>query len=115
MYNIFAVFLEKCRSRTLLPTILDQYLPKRFVRLWCDLYGAARPINQYSQHELDFIARSLHGWPLRPDRTEGFDKAEVTFGGVDTDELSSKSLESRKVPGLYFLGEVIDVTGHLGG
>src|SRR5208283_4237075 len=113
--DIFDVFLEKRHSKTLLATILDQYLPKRFVRLWCDLYSASRPINQYSQHELDSIARSLHGWPLRADRTEGFNKAEVTLGGVDTDELSSRSMESKKVPGLYFLGEVIDVTGHLGG
>ena len=85
------------------------------MRLWCDLFGASRPINQYSKHEIDSIARSLHEWPLRADRTEGFNKAEVTLGGVDTDELSSRSMESRKVPGLYFLGEVIDVTGHLGG
>ena len=113
--DIFDVFLEKRHSKTLLATILDQYLPKRFVRLWCDLYSVSRPINQYSQHELDSIARSLHGWPLRADRTEGFNKAEVTLGGVDTDELSSRSMESKKVPGLYFLGEVIDVTGHLGG
>ncbi len=113
--DIFDVFLEKRHSKTLLSTILDQYLPKRFVRLWRDLYSVSRPINQYSQHELDSIARSLHGWPLRADRTEGFNKAEVTLGGVDTDELSSRSMESKKVPGLYFLGEVIDVTGHLGG
>ncbi len=113
--DISAVLFEKHRSRVLLPTIFEQYLPKRFVRLWCELNNASRPINQYSQRELDSIARSLHGWPLHPDRTEGFNKAEVTLGGVDTDELSSKSMESRKVPGLYFLGEVIDVTGHLGG
>ncbi|SPF32877.1 conserved hypothetical protein [Syntrophobacter sp. SbD1] len=113
--DIFALFLEKRHSKTLLPTILDRYLPKRFVRLWCDLHGASKPINQYSQHELDSVARSLHEWPLRADCTEGFNKAEVTLGGVDTDELSSRTMESRKVPGLYFLGEVIDVTGHLGG
>ncbi len=113
--DISAVFLEKCHSKILLPTILDKYLPRRFVKLWCDLHTASKPINQYSRHQLDSIARSLHGWPLRVDRTEGFNKAEVTLGGVDTDELSSRSMESRKVPGLYFLGEVIDVTGHLGG
>ncbi len=113
--DISAVFLERRRSKTLVSTILDRYLPKRFVRLWCDLYGASRPINQYSERELDSIACSLHAWPLRADRTEGFDKAEVTLGGVDTDELSSRSMEARKVPGLYFLGEVVDVTGHLGG
>jgi predicted flavoprotein YhiN len=57
----------------------------------------------------------MHSWTLIPDNTEGFDKAEVTVGGVDTDELSAKTLESRKVSGLFFIGEVVDVTGHLGG
>ena len=113
--DILAVFLEKRRSKIFLSTILDHYLPKRFVKLWSDLYGASRPINRYSNHEIDSIARGLHEWQLRADGTEGFNKAEVTLGGVDTDELSSRTMESRKVPGLYFLGEVIDVTGHLGG
>jgi predicted Rossmann fold flavoprotein len=113
--NIFAVFLEKRHSKTLPSTILDRYLPKKFVKLWCDLHGASKPINQYSNNEIDSIARSLHEWQLRPDSTEGFNKAEVTLGGVDTAELSSRTMESRKAPGLYFLGEVIDVTGHLGG
>ncbi len=57
----------------------------------------------------------MHAWSLIPAATEGFEKAEVTVGGIDTDELSSKTMESRKVPGLFFIGEVVDVTGHLGG
>ncbi len=57
----------------------------------------------------------MHGWSIRPAGTEGFEKAEVTTGGIDTDELSAKTMESRRVPGLYFIGEVVDVTGHLGG
>jgi predicted flavoprotein YhiN len=57
----------------------------------------------------------LHRWTIIPAGTEGFDKAEVTLGGIDTDELSSKTMESRKVRGLFFIGEVVDVTGHLGG
>lgn len=57
----------------------------------------------------------LHSWALRPSGTEGFEKAEVTAGGVDTDELSAKTMESKQVPGLFFIGEVVDVTGHLGG
>ncbi len=113
--DIYAVMLEKRHSKIHPSTILDHYLPKRFVKLWCDLHGASRPINQCSQSELDSIARGLHGWRLRPGGAEGFNKAEVTLGGVDTDELSSRTMESRKVRGLYFLGEVIDVTGHLGG
>jgi predicted flavoprotein YhiN len=57
----------------------------------------------------------LHAWRVVPSGTEGYDKAEVTVGGVDTNELSAKTMESRKVPGLFFIGEVVDVTGHLGG
>lgn len=113
--DIFSVFLEKRSSRMLLATILERYLPRRFVKLWCDLYGISKPINRCSHHELDSVARGLHEWRLRPAGAEGFNRAEVTLGGIDTDELSSRTMESRKVPGLYFLGEVIDVTGHLGG
>ena len=61
------------------------------------------------------LFRSLHEWAIFPEGTEGYAKAEVTAGGVDTDELSAKTMESRKVPGLFFIGEVVDVTGHLGG
>ena len=61
------------------------------------------------------LERATHDWSVIPAGTEGFDKAEVTAGGVDTDELSAKTMESRKVPGLFFIGEVVDVTGHLGG
>jgi predicted flavoprotein YhiN len=57
----------------------------------------------------------VHAWILKPADTEGYEKAEVTVGGVDTGELSSKTMESKKVPGLFFIGEVVDVTGHLGG
>ena len=57
----------------------------------------------------------MHSWTIAPAGTEGFDKAEVTVGGVDTDELSAKTMEARRVPGLFFIGEVVDVTGHLGG
>ncbi len=113
--DIYSVFIEKRRSKTLLSTILDQYLPKRFVKLWCDLHGAPKPINQYTTHEIASIAGSLHAWPLRAEGAEGFNKAEVTLGGVDTIDLSSRTMESKKAPGLYFVGEVIDVTGRLGG
>ena len=61
------------------------------------------------------VARELHSWKVTPRGTEGYEKAEVTAGGVDTDELSAKPWKSRKVPGLFFIGEVVDVTGHLGG
>jgi predicted flavoprotein YhiN len=61
------------------------------------------------------LERQIHEWTVLPAGTEGYSKAEVTVGGVNTDELSAKTMESRKVPGLFFIGEVVDVTGHLGG
>ena len=64
---------------------------------------------------LDDFEQQLHAWKIAPAGTEGYEKAEVTAGGVDTNELSAKTMESRKVPGLFFIGEVVDVTGHLGG
>ena len=76
-------------------------------------YEAA--INQYSEKQLQVIAQQFQCWRLKPSGTEGYKTAEVTMGGVDTDELSSKTMESKKVPGLYFIGEVVDVTGQLGG
>jgi predicted flavoprotein YhiN len=78
---------------------------------WLDLHAPSDWSNQ-GLAELDHQA---HEWMLTPEGTEGYEKAEVTAGGVDTDELSSKTMESRKVRGMFFVGEVVDVTGHLGG
>jgi predicted Rossmann fold flavoprotein len=86
-------------------------LPKRFAERWLDLHMPQSWTNQ----DLDKLERELHEWTLVPADTEGYEKAEVTAGGVDTDELSSKTMESHKVRGLFFIGEVVDVTGHLGG
>ncbi|HJX96923.1 MAG TPA: NAD(P)/FAD-dependent oxidoreductase [Candidatus Acidoferrum sp.] len=86
-------------------------LPKRFAERWLELHAPESWTNQ----DLDWLERDLHEWILVPADTEGYEKAEVTAGGIDTDELSSKTMESRKVPGLFFIGEVVDVTGHLGG
>ncbi len=72
-------------------------------------------MNQYSRKEIELIAHELHNWQITPAGTEGFGKAEVTVGGVDTHELSSKTMESKRVPGLFFIGECVDVTGWLGG
>jgi predicted flavoprotein YhiN len=71
--------------------------------------------DSWSKQELDELERRVHEWIVVPTDTEGYDKAEVTAGGVDTDELSSKTMEASKVRGLFFIGEVVDVTGHLGG
>jgi predicted Rossmann fold flavoprotein len=95
--------------------ILAQHFPRRFAQAWCELYAPARPLKNYSAKELANIAQTLHDWRIKPDGSEGFRKAEVTAGGVDTNELSSKTMEARRVKGLYFIGEVVDVTGHLGG
>jgi predicted Rossmann fold flavoprotein len=86
-------------------------LPNRFADRWLDVH----PPQGWSNHTLDELERQIHHWQIIPAGTEGYAKAEVTAGGVDTNELSAKTMESRKVPGLYFIGEVMDVTGHLGG
>jgi hypothetical protein len=90
---------------------LQLALPNRFATRWLDAHLPPRWTNE----DLARLEKQLHQWTVIPAGTEGFDKAEVTLGGVDTDELSSKTMESRKVRGLFFIGEVVDVTGHLGG
>jgi predicted Rossmann fold flavoprotein len=113
--NAAAIFAAERESEMELANLLSQHLPRRFAHAWCALHARSRPLNQYSMRELEEIARRLHAWQLVPDGSEGYKKAEVTAGGVDTDELSSKTMEARRTPGLYFIGEVVDVTGHLGG
>jgi predicted Rossmann fold flavoprotein len=92
-------------------------LPKRFAARWLDLHApAAKGANDtWSKQEFDEVERRVHEWIVVPTDTEGYGRAEVTAGGVDTDELSSKTMEASKVRGLFFIGEVVDVTGHLGG
>jgi predicted Rossmann fold flavoprotein len=98
-----------------LANLLSQYLPRRFAHTFCDLYVASKPLKQYTADEFEAITQRLKDWRLQPDGTEGYNKAEVTAGGVDTNELSSKTMAAGKVAGLYFIGEVVDVTGQLGG
>jgi predicted Rossmann fold flavoprotein len=92
-------------------------LPKRFATRWLELHAPAAKGTKdtWSKQELDELERRVHEWLVVPADTEGYGKAEVTAGGVDTDELSSKTMESSKLRGLFFIGEVVDVTGHLGG
>jgi predicted Rossmann fold flavoprotein len=106
---------EHRRSKALLSNLLAERLPRRFAHEWCALFGWAKPVNELSQRELDAAAQALKGWTLMPSGTLGYAKAEVTLGGVDTDGLSSKTMEAKPAPGLYFIGEVVDVTGWLGG
>ncbi len=95
--------------------LLERHWPARFAAAWCARYAPAKPLAQLRRADLEALAEMVHRWPIRPNDTEGYPKAEVTVGGVDTRELSSKTMEARKVPGLYFIGEVVDVTGWLGG
>jgi predicted Rossmann fold flavoprotein len=98
-----------------LPVLLAERLPRRFAQAWCNRYNANLPLNKLSERQRRQIAQRLNAWQLYPDGTEGFEKAEVMVGGIDTRELSSKTMEARKVPSLYFIGECVDVTGWLGG
>jgi predicted Rossmann fold flavoprotein len=109
------ILMHSKNSGIELANLLAQYLPRRFAQAWCDLYAVSKPLRQYDGRELLDIAQQLQGMRITPSGTEGFRKAEVTAGGVSTTELSSQSMEARRVPGLYFIGEVVDVTGHLGG
>jgi hypothetical protein len=98
-----------------LKTVLADLLPKRLAQRLCELDFGNRPMRQYREAELAAIGARLNDWPLVASGTEGYRTAEVTLGGVDTDGLSSSTMQSKFVPGLYFIGEVVDVTGWLGG
>jgi predicted Rossmann fold flavoprotein len=102
-------------TKITLEDLLAREWPARFAAVWSGRYARPIPLQQTRNAELEQLARLLHRWPIRPAATEGYAKAEVTLGGVDTGELSSKTMEARRVPGLYFIGEVVDVTGWLGG
>lgn len=113
--DVMELLLSERGSEVELANLLARFLPKRFARAWCDLFFPSKPLKQYQTNELKRIAEQLHQLSLTPSGTEGFKKAEVTAGGVSTAELSSQTMEAKQVPGLYFIGEVVDVTGHLGG
>jgi hypothetical protein len=98
-----------------LKTVLSDLLPRRFAQRLCEFALPNRPMKQFNEPQLREVASQLQSWPLVASGTEGYRTAEVTLGGVDTDELSSSSMQSKKVDGLYFIGEVVDVTGWLGG
>jgi len=95
--------------------LLSRYWPRRFAEVWSRRYAPHKSLSHCNARELQEFDRSLHRWTPRLSGTEGYPKAEVTRGGVDTSELSSKTMETRRVRGLFFIGEVVDVTGWLGG
>jgi predicted Rossmann fold flavoprotein len=103
------------RPRQELATVLGDILPKRLAQMIADKIAGPPRLADFSDKLLASVAAAVKEWRVRPNGTEGYRTAEVTLGGVDTTELSSKTFEATSVPGLYFIGEVIDVTGHLGG
>jgi len=103
------------RGKQHLRTVLADILPKRLVLYWCEQYMPDKILQSLSEEDMHEIVESLQAWKLKPAATEGYRTAEVTLGGVDTADLSSKTMQARDVEGLYFVGEVVDVTGHLGG
>ncbi len=113
--DLVSRFLERSQSEQLLGNALADWLPRRLAQLWCEQRDANKPMKQLGQKKLQTLAEELHHWTVRPAGTVGYKKAEVTLGGVDTRELSSKTMMANAVPGLYFIGEVVDVTGWLGG
>ncbi|WP_189575340.1 NAD(P)/FAD-dependent oxidoreductase [Marinobacter zhanjiangensis] len=94
---------------------LSRILPKRFAQSFAIMHGWQGPLQEYRSNDLESAAETLSHWTLQPAGTEGYRTAEVTLGGVDTRQFSSRTMAARDVPGLYFIGEVVDVTGHLGG
>ena len=106
---------QRDRRDAELKTLLGEVMPKRFAQRLCEHWIENKPLRQYDAPQLRAIAETLGSWPLVASGTEGYRTAEVTLGGVDTDGLSSSTMMSRHVPGLYFIGEVVDVTGWLGG
>ena len=115
---VFEWFMEKKKqgNRSLVKNLLCELLPARFSEKFCAMhFPSDQPLPQVSEKALRAFCDLLQAWSFVPAGTVGYSKAEVTRGGVDTDELSSKTLEAKKVPGLHFIGEVVDVTGWLGG
>ncbi len=107
--------LSDAAGKTELKNMLARHLPKRFAERWCELFFPSKPVNQYSEKELRSLGERLHAWEIKPAATGGYARAEATAGGVDTKGISSKTMEAGTVSGLYFTGEVLDVTGQLGG
>lgn len=107
--------MRRQHAKQELATALGHLLPKRLAQKIADMNRGPDRMADFSDKQLQGVADAVKHWRVMPSGTEGYRTAEVTLGGVDTDELSSKTFEAKAVPGLYFVGEVVDVTGHLGG
>lgn len=106
---------QAARPDAELKTVLGEFLTKRLAQRLCETELGSRPLRRYQPNELRTVCERLQQWKFFPSDTEGYRTAEVTVGGVDTDDLSSTTMESKLVPRLFFIGEVVDVTGQLGG
>lgn len=113
--NAEEVFAERPAGPQPLATALSRALPHRFADLFAELELPHKPVDQLSRRDIESTAEKVNDWKVKFDGTEGYAKAEVTLGGISTAELSSQTMEAKKAPGLYFIGEVVDVTGWLGG
>jgi predicted Rossmann fold flavoprotein len=110
-----ALLRDAQRSLQRLDTLLAEHWPKRFAQQWTAAHDAARPLRELGDARLAQLAGAIHDWTVMPSGTLGYQKAEVTLGGVDTRALSSRTMQVNAVPGLHFIGEAVDVTGWLGG
>ncbi|MFM7294364.1 MAG: NAD(P)/FAD-dependent oxidoreductase [Burkholderiales bacterium] len=110
-----AALKDKRQSKAQLHNLLAEVLPRRFADSWCQAHQLTKPANELTDSAFNTALEQLCDWRIRPSGTLGYNKAEVTLGGVDTRTLSSKTMAVIKQPNLYFIGEVVDVTGHLGG
>jgi len=106
---------EQAASSARVDTLLGERLPRRLAQQWCTAHDALRPLRELGTQRLRSLGAALNNWEIVPSGTLGYNKAEVTAGGVDTRYLSSRTMAATRVPGLYFIGEVVDVTGWLGG
>jgi flavoprotein, HI0933 family len=113
--NALEILEKNASSRQHLDNFLGKFLPNRFAEVFASQGFSNKPLNQLSKKEIAAIAEKLNNWQVFFSDTEGYSKAEVTLGGVDTNELSSQTMEAKKCPRLFFIGEVVDVTGWLGG
>jgi len=106
---------REARPKAELKTVLSTLMTKRLVQTFCEIWQIDGTLGQCSNDKLSAIADQFHNWQVKPSGTEGYRTAEVTLGGIDTNEVSQKTFEAKKAPGIYFIGECLDVTGHLGG
>ncbi|WP_415884654.1 NAD(P)/FAD-dependent oxidoreductase [Neptuniibacter sp. QD29_5] len=106
---------REARPKAEITTIMAQQMSKRMAQILCQLFGFSGIMGNQSNKDLDAINSAFREWKIKPSGTEGYRTAEVTLGGIDTNEINQKTMEAKKAPGLFFIGECLDVTGHLGG